>query len=71
MKVAILTTEQKTILDKQELCPKLKFNPVRDVNGDWVISEAEINSCVTPVFMWVKGLGLTDWLGAYVSPEVP
>lgn len=66
MRVSILTTEQKNILDKQEVHPKLKFNPVQDVNGDWVISEVEVNQCTNPNFMWVKNLELTDWLGPYV-----
>jgi len=70
MKVTILTTEQKDILNKQEVCPKLTFNPVQDVNEDWVISEKEINDCVNPNFMWVKELVLTDWLGSYVPPII-
>jgi hypothetical protein len=69
MKIAILTTEQKDILDKQKFTPKGFFNPVQDVNGDWVISEVEVNECVTTEFMWVKNLVLTDWLGPYIPPE--
>ena len=68
MRVAILTTEQKDILLNQEVCPKLKFNPVQDVNEDWVISEIEVNGSINPNFMWVKNLELTDWLGPYVHP---
>jgi len=70
MRVVILTTEQKDNLDKQEVYPKLTFNPVQDVNGDWVISEVEVNECVTPEFMWVKDLVLTDWLGSYIQPTI-
>jgi len=70
MKVAILTTEQKDILDKQEVCLKLKFNPVQDVNENWVISEVEVNECVTPEFMWVKDLVLSDWMGPYIPPTI-
>ena len=66
MKVAILTTEQKDILLNQEVLPKLKFNPVQDVNENWVISEIEVNGSTNPNFMWVKNLELTDWLGPYV-----
>ena len=66
MRVAILTTEQKDILLNQEVCPKLKFNPVQDVNENWVISEIEVNGSINPNFMWVKNLELTDWLGPYV-----
>jgi hypothetical protein len=69
MKVAILTTEQKDSLDKQNFTSSGFFSPVQDINGDWVISEVEINKCVTPEFMWVKNLLLTDWLGSYILPE--
>jgi hypothetical protein len=69
MKVAILTTEQKDLLDKQEVYPKLVFNPVQDINEDWVISEVEINKCINSNFMWVKDLVLIDWLGPYVPQD--
>jgi hypothetical protein len=71
MRVAILTTEQKDILLNQEVFPKLKFNPVQDVNENWVISEIEVNGSINPNFMWVKNLELTDWLGPYVPPTNP
>jgi hypothetical protein len=70
MRVAILTTEQKDILLNQEVFPKLKFNPVQDVNENWVISEIEVNGSINPNFMWVKNLELTDWLGPYVPPTI-
>jgi hypothetical protein len=70
MRVAILTTEQKYILLNQEVCPKLKFNPVQDVNEDWVISEIEVNTSINPNFIWVKSLVLTDWLGPYIPTTV-
>jgi hypothetical protein len=69
MKIAILTTEQKDILDKQEFTTRGFFNPVQDVNEDWVISEVEVNECINTDFMWVKDLVLTDWLGPYIPPE--
>jgi hypothetical protein len=69
MKIAILTTEQKDILDKQEFTTRGFFNPVQDVNEDWVISEVEVNECINSDFMWVKDLVLTDWLGPYIPPE--
>jgi hypothetical protein len=70
MKVAILTTEQKDILNKQEFITRGFFNPVQDVNQDWVISEVEVNECINSDFMWVKELVLTDWLGPYVQPTM-
>jgi hypothetical protein len=69
VKIAILTTEQKDILDKQEFTTRGFFNPVQDVNEDWVISEVEVNECINTDFMWVKDLVLTDWLGPYIPPE--
>jgi hypothetical protein len=69
MKVAILTTEQKDILFKRKFTLSEFFNPVQDVNEDWVISEIEVNNCDNPDFMWVRNLVLTDWLGPYIPPE--
>jgi hypothetical protein len=68
MKVAILTTEQKDILHKQELTPGMRFNPVQDANQNWVISQQEIDNCIVEEFMWVKDLELIDWVGKYI-PE--
>jgi hypothetical protein len=65
MKIAIITIEQKNTLDKQVLCPGMRFNPVQDVNQNWVISQQEIDQCTTEQFMWVKDLQLTDWAGGY------
>ena len=61
MKVVIITTEQKDILDKQLLCPGMRFNPVQDIDDNWVISQQEIDQCTTEEFMWVKDLELVDW----------
>jgi hypothetical protein len=70
MRVAILTIEQKDTLVNQEVLPKLKFNPVQDINGDWIISEKEISDSNNPSFSWIKSLDLTDWLGPYVQPII-
>jgi hypothetical protein len=70
MKVSILTTEQKDILYNQKFTSTEFFNPVQDVNEDWVISEIEVNNCVNPNFIWVKDLVLTDWLGPYIPPTI-
>lgn len=67
MKIAILTIEQKNTLNKQELCPGMKFNPVQDINQNWIISQQEIDQCTNEEFMWVKDLELTDWAGAYIT----
>jgi hypothetical protein len=42
------------------------FNPVVDVNGDFFISQQEIDACSNPDFEWVKDLVISD----YVAPKV-
>jgi hypothetical protein len=68
MKIAQLTQEEKTIyvgllteLQKDELVGQLfdedsYFNPIQDINNNWIISLGEVNQCVNPEFMWVKDL---------------
>jgi hypothetical protein len=61
MKVAILTLEQKNLLDKKELSDGMKFNPVKDKNEEWFITEQEIIQCTNTKFEWVKDLELVDY----------
>lgn len=65
-KVAIITEQQKDLLAGQEYAPASYFNPVQDCNGDWIISQEEIDQCVVPDFDWIKSLPLIDWCGPYV-----
>lgn len=60
MMVALLTLEQKDSLVGQLYAPDSYFNPIQDINNNWVISLEEVNQCVNPEFMWVKDL-----------PEIP
>jgi hypothetical protein len=52
----LLTTQQKDLLVGQYYAPASMFNPVQDVNGDWFISDQEVNQCVNSEFEWVKNL---------------
>jgi hypothetical protein len=56
--VGLLTIEQKDLLLVQEYAPDSYFNPIQDLNDNWIISIEEINYCVNPEFMWVKDLPL-------------
>jgi hypothetical protein len=56
MMVALLTTEQKDSLAGQWYAPDSYFNPIQDINSNWIISLEEVDQCVNPEFMWVKGL---------------
>lgn len=57
--VAILTIEQKDSLMGVKFDGIQYFYPVQDANGDWVISEQEINQCTNVDYQWVKSLTLS------------
>ena len=73
MKLRELTAEQKTTyvgllteLQKDELigqlyAPDSYFNPIQDLNDNWVISIEEIEQTVTPEFLWVKDLEMIPY----------
>jgi len=56
--IAILTVEQKNKLVGQWYAPDSYFNPIQDINSNWVISKEEIDQCVKKKFKWVKDLEL-------------
>lgn len=73
MKLNELTTEQKTTyvgllteLQKDELigqlyAPDSYYNPIQDLNDNWVISIEEVEQTVTPEFLWVKDLEMIPY----------
>ena len=61
MKVGKLTLEQKKELSGQLYAPDSYFNPIQDINNNWVISTQEMNDCVVEEFMWVKDLPQIDF----------
>jgi hypothetical protein len=61
MKVGLLTLEQKNEIVGQLYAEDSYFNPIQDINNDWIISTQEINECVAEEFMWVKELPLIDY----------
>ena len=56
--VGILTVEQKDELVGQMYAPDSYFNPIQDLNDNWVISVEEMANCVNEEFIWVKDLPL-------------
>ena len=56
--VGLLTEAQKNDLILQWYAPDCYFNPIQDLNDNWVISVEEIVNCVNEEFMWVKDLPL-------------
>jgi hypothetical protein len=61
MKVGLLTLEQKQAIAGQLYAPDSYFNPIQDLNNNWVISTQEMDDCVVDEFMWVKDLPQIDF----------
>lgn len=59
--VGLLTVEQKDLLIGQLYAPDSYFNPVQDLNDNWVISVEEMAYCTNEEFMWVKDLELIPY----------
>jgi hypothetical protein len=68
MKVGLLTLEQKNEIAEQLYAEDSFFNPIQDINNDWVISTEEMEDCVVEEFLWVKNLPLIDY---EPKPEPP
>jgi len=56
--VGLLTEQQKDELTGQIYAPDSYFNPIQDLNDNWIISVEEMANCVNELFLWVKDLPL-------------
>jgi hypothetical protein len=61
IQVALLTEVQKNELVGQMYDEDSYFNPIQDINDNWIISVEEIDQCVTTEFLWVKELPLIPY----------
>lgn len=61
MQVYKLTEQQKDLLIGQMYVVDVYFNPIQDINGNWIISQTEVNNCTNEQFMWVKDLELINY----------
>lgn len=59
--VGLLTETQKDSLVNQLYDDDSYFNPIQDINDNWIISVEEMDFCVNPEFMWVKDLPLIPY----------
>jgi hypothetical protein len=66
--VGLLTESQKDSLVGQLYDEDSYFNPITDLEDNWIISVEEIEFCVNPVFQWVKTLPLIEYKP---KPEPP
>lgn len=56
--VGLLTETQKNELVGQLYAPRSYYNPIQDLNDNWIISVEEIEQTTTLEFIWVKDLPL-------------
>ena len=56
--VGLLTELQKDELVGQLFAPDSYYNPIQDIDDNWIISVEEIEQTTTLEFIWVKDLPL-------------
>jgi hypothetical protein len=61
IQVGLLTESQKDSLVGQTYTEDSFFNPIKDLNDNWIISQEEMNQCTNEEFLWVKDLTLIDY----------
>jgi hypothetical protein len=66
--VGLLTESQKDSLIGQLYDDDSYFNPIQDIDNNWIISVEEMEFCVNPEFQWVKTLPL---IGYKPKPSPP
>jgi hypothetical protein len=64
IQVALLTEQQKNELLGQQYANDNYFNPIQDIDDNWIISMEEINASDIP---WLKELSFID----YVAKPLP
>ena len=62
IQVGLLTEQQAQEVIGAQFAPDSFFNPIEDIDGNWVISTEEIDGCDNQAFVWVKTLPLIDWI---------
>jgi hypothetical protein len=68
IQVGLLTEMQKNELLGQLYDEDSYFNPITDLDENWIISVEEMEFCVNPEFQWVKDLPLIEFIP---KPEPP
>ena len=68
--VGLLTIAEKDSLVGQLYDEDSFFNPITDIDDNWIISVEEIDQCVNPDFQWVKTLPLIEYKPK-PSPPLP
>ena len=61
MEVLLLTEQQKELLIGNTYCDDSYFNPIQDINDDWVISLEERDYLTNDNFIWVNNLPIIEY----------
>jgi len=64
-----LTEQQKNTIIRKEYTDGMFFNPIQDLNDNWVISKEEVDQSQVP-WGWVKNLPEIQFVPK-PSPELP
>jgi hypothetical protein len=59
---AKLTAEQAESLIDQVFLQDSYFNPIKDIDDNWIISAEEVAYCANPEFLWVKELPMIPFV---------
>ena len=59
--VYLLNIEQKNLLIGQFYQENCTFNPIQDVDDNWIISGEEIDQCTNLDFLWIKDLPVINF----------
>ena len=68
MKVLLLTEQEKDLLVNKSYTNDSYFNPIQDIDDNWVISLQERDFCTNVEFMWINTLQLIDYIPKQVDP---
>lgn len=56
-----LTKKQKDKLIGIEFIPNNTYNPIQDANGNWIITQGEVEQTTDENYLWVKDLPQIDF----------
>jgi hypothetical protein len=59
--VGLLTTEEKDQLIGQKYSEDSYFNPIQDIDGNWIISMEEMVFSTYEEFRWVKNISMIEF----------
>jgi hypothetical protein len=67
--IVIITEEQKNLLVNKKYDEVTYFNPVQDIDDNWVVSKEEIDACTKSEFYFLRDLPLTEHRPKLINPN--